>query len=102
MGVGDEARPAVTRPGDVDHVHVARVDDAIEMNVEEVEPRRRPPMPEEPGLGVIEPERLAEQRIVEQIDLPDRQIVGGAPPVVHAAQEVGRESLVVHLGDSIA
>jgi hypothetical protein len=35
-----------------------------------------------PRLYVLELERLLEQRIVEQIDLSDGEIVGGPPPGV--------------------
>ena len=43
-----------------------------------------------------ERERLAKQRIVEQINLADREVIRGAPVRVHAAQFVRRERLVVH------
>ena len=34
-------------------------------------------------------ERLAQQRVVEQVDLPDRQVVRGPPPLVDAGHGVG-------------
>ena len=63
----------------VDHVEVKLFDQAIEVCVDEVEAGRRAPMAEEPRLDVLLLERLAQQRVVEQIDLADGQIVGGAP-----------------------
>ena len=59
-------------PADVDHVEATRVDDAIEVHVDEIEAGRRPPMAEQPRLDVGPFQRPLEQRIVEQIDLADR------------------------------
>src|SRR5207302_1641134 len=40
------------------------------------------------GLHVLGLEGLSQQRIVEQVDLPDRQVVGRPPPGVDAGQLV--------------
>jgi hypothetical protein len=37
-------------------------------------------MPEQARLDVLRPERLAEQRVVEEVDLADREVVR-RPPV---------------------
>ena len=79
IGVGDQPRPAVAGAGDVDHVEVELLDQPVEMDVDEVQARRRAPMSEQPRLDVVLRQRRLEQRIVEQIDLPDRQIVRRAP-----------------------
>ena len=89
IGVRDQSRPAVTRTGDVDDAQIARFDDAIQMNVDEVQSGRRAPMAEEASLRVLERERLAQERIVEQVNLPDGKIVRRTPVRVHAAQLVG-------------
>src|SRR5439155_10852140 len=47
--------------------------------VDEVETRGRSPVPEEPRLHVLGAERLAQERVVEQVDLPDGEVVGRAP-----------------------
>jgi hypothetical protein len=39
-------------------------------------------VPEQPRLDVLEPQRLAQQRVVAQVDLADGEVVGGAPPGV--------------------
>jgi hypothetical protein len=39
-------------------------------------------MPEQPRLHVRGQERLAQQRVVQQIDLTDREVVGRPPPRV--------------------
>ena len=86
--VGDEPGAAVARAGDEDRVEVARDDHAVQVRVEEVEPGRRAPVAEQPRLDVLERQRLAQQRVVEQVDLADREVVGGAPPGVDAPQLV--------------
>ena len=49
------------------------------------------PMPEQTRLDVFELERGFEQRIVLQIDLPDREIIRGAPIRIHFFQQIGRQ-----------
>jgi hypothetical protein len=90
--VGDHARSAVARAAHIDGVEIALPDDAIQVHVDEVETRRRTPVPKQPRLDVFGGERLDEQRIVEQVDLTDRQVVGSPPIGVHAVQQVFRDS----------
>ena len=80
IGVGDQRRPAVAGTGDKDHVEVARPDQPVQVRVDEVQARRRAPMPEQPRLDVVTGERLPQKRVVVQIDLADRQEVR-CPPV---------------------
>ena len=86
IGVGDQRRAAVARADDVDHVQVILLDDPIEMHAEHVEARRRAPMAEQPRLDVLALERLFQQRIVEQINLADRQVVQGPPIGIQLVQ----------------
>ena len=64
---------------------------AVEVGVDEVQARRRAPVAEQARLDVLGLQRLAEQRIVEQIDLADGEIVGRAPVAVYEFElrEVG-------------
>ena len=95
--IRNEARAAVPRAGDVDHTQIARLDDAIEVDVDEVQAGRRSPVPEETRLGVLERERLAEERVVEQVDLADGKIVRRPPPGVHFPELVlGEGSCLAH------
>src|SRR5438105_7457149 len=48
-------------------------------------------MPEQARLDVLELKRLFQERIVEQVDLPDRQVVRGAPPRIDQARFFGRQ-----------
>ena len=88
IGVGDERRSAVSGPGDVEHRQVVLPDDPIQVDVDEVETRRRAPVAEQPRLDVLARQRLLQQRIVVQIDLADRQIVGRPPVGVHFGELV--------------
>src|SRR5680860_1346635 len=62
-------------------------DGTVHVGVDEVEPRAGAPVAQEPRLDVLELEGLAQQRVVEQVDLSDGQVVGGAPVRVDASQE---------------
>ena len=91
--VRDHAGAAVPGAADVDHVEVVRLDDAIQVHVDEVQSRSRPPVAEQARLDVLDRQRLPEHRVVHQIDLAHRQIVGGAPVLVHQLQLLRREDL---------
>ena len=71
---------------DGNDVQIARDDHSVQVRVDEVQARRRAPMAEQPGLDVLEGQRLGEQRIVEQIDLPDAKVVRRTPPGMHTLQ----------------
>jgi hypothetical protein len=86
-----EGRPAMTRAGDVDHVEVALLDDPVQVHVDEILPRCRAPMPQQPPLDVRGLKRITQERIIEQIDLADREVVRGAPVGVHLQEQVGRK-----------
>jgi hypothetical protein len=66
------------------------LDDAVEVGVDEVQGRRRTAVAQERRLDVLQPERLA-QGVVQEIDLADGQVVGGAPVGVELAQQVRRQ-----------
>src|SRR5207244_4259519 len=75
-------RAAMAGTTDIEHADIKRADDAVEMGVDEVQTRRRAPMSKQARLDVLGPQWLAQQRIVEQVDLPDGEVVGGAPVAV--------------------
>jgi len=55
----------VAGAADVDRVQVARADRAVQVRVDEVEPRDGAEVPEQARLDVLGPERLAQERVVE-------------------------------------
>jgi hypothetical protein len=65
---------------DCEYIAVAGDNDSIQMRVDEIDAGSCTPVPEQPRLHVLERQRLAQQRIVEQIDLACRHVVGRAPP----------------------
>ena len=89
--VGHDAWTAVARTRDVDHVQVVRVDDAVQMGVDEVQPRRRAPVAEQARFDVRQGEPFLQQRIVVQIDLAHRQIVRRAPVGVYLVEQCRRQ-----------
>ncbi len=91
IGVAHDGRAAVPGAGDVDHVEVVFLDDPVQVRIDEVLPRRRAPVPEQHVLHVRERQRPLQQRVVVEIDLADRQIVGGAPVGVHPLEKVRSE-----------
>jgi hypothetical protein len=86
IGVGDDPRGAVARPGDVDRVEIMLFDGAVEMNVDEVQSGRGSPVPQQPRLDVFVPQGLLQERVVEEIDLTDGQIVSRPPIGVDFAE----------------
>ena len=92
--VGHESRAAMAGAGHVEHLQPALPDRPVAVRIDEIEPRRRPPVPEQPRLHVLEAQRLAQQRVVEQVDLTDREVVRRTPVGVQrlalAGGKVGR------------
>ena len=89
--VRDQGGPAVAGASDEDNVQVQFLDESIEMHVDEVETGRRSPVTQKSRLHVLGAEWLAEQRVVVEINLPHRKIVGRPPISVHFAQFFTRE-----------
>ena len=77
--VRDHRRPAVTGAGEKNYVRVALSDQAIQMHVDEAQTWRRSPVPEEPRLHVRGREGLAKERVRQEIDLPDGQVICSTP-----------------------
>jgi hypothetical protein len=88
VGVGNQPRPAVAGAGDEDRVEVVQPDRPVHVGVDEVETRRGPPVAQQPRFYVLEAQRLAQQRVVQQVDLADGEVVRRAPPGVDSARLV--------------
>ncbi len=86
--VRDKRRSAVARAGHVDRVEVVLLDEPVQVDVNEVQPRRRAPMPEQARLDVLDLQRLAHERVRHEVDLADVQVIRRAPPGVHLVEEV--------------
>jgi hypothetical protein len=55
-------------------------DQASGVRPDQVQPRCGAPVPEQPRLHVLGEERLAQQGVVKQVDLPDGEVVRRTPP----------------------
>ena len=91
IGVGHQTRSAVPRPDNVDHAEVVLDDQPVQVDVQEIEARRRAPVPQQPRLDVRHRQRDFEQRVLPQVDLTDGQIVRRPPVGIHARHQVGRQ-----------
>ena len=67
----------MTGTDDIDHVQIVFFDQPVQVDINEIQPGRGAPMPEQTRLDVFELERGFEQGIVLQIDLPDREVICG-------------------------
>jgi hypothetical protein len=79
IGVGHQPRTAVAGSGHVERIEVPVFDRSIHVCVQQVEPWRGAPVAQETGFDVLGQERFTQQRIVEQVDLPHRQVVRSPP-----------------------
>src|ERR1700730_15617203 len=94
--VGYDSGPAVAGAGDVNHVEVVFLDDPVEVHVNEVLPGGCAPVSQQHVLHIRERQRPLQQRVVVQINLADRQIVGGAPVGIHPVEQFRRECAGCH------
>src|SRR6185369_1282039 len=76
---------------DEDRLEVPLVDRAIHVRVDEVQSGRRAPVSEEPWLHMLRAQRLAQKRVVEKVDLTDREVIRGSPVRVDATQLLARQ-----------
>jgi hypothetical protein len=91
VGVGHQGGATVPGARDVDHVQVALPYHPVQVDVDEVQARRGAPVAEQARLDVLPGERLLQEGIGVEVDLTHRQVVGGPPVGVDAAQLVGGE-----------
>src|SRR3954468_14374142 len=86
IAVRHQPRTAMTGTDDVDHVQVALLYEPIQVNIDEIKAGRGAPMSEQTGFDVLALKRTLQQWIVLQIDLPDAEVVRGAPIRIHFRQ----------------
>ena len=74
-------------------------------HVDEVLPGRRAPVADDEWLDVRQRQRLAQERVVVEVDLANRQVVGGAPIGIDEMQFARhhrvRASSIVDLSDRV-
>src|SRR5215217_1011067 len=89
--VRQDGRTAVTRTRQVDGVQVMHPDEAVDVDVDEAETRRGPPVPQEARLYVRRIQRLAQEGVGLQVDLAYCQVVCGLPVAMHPTEQIVRE-----------
>ena len=89
VGVRHDPRATVAWTGHVNRVQATPADRAVQVRVDQVQARGRAEVAEQPWLHVLRLERLAQERVVEKVDLSDREVVGGPPVRVDPAQLLG-------------
>jgi hypothetical protein len=67
-------------------IGIAFSDNPAEVGIDEVEAGARTPMADQSRLRVFRSEGLADQSIVEQVDLSNGQIVGRSPVDIQSRQ----------------
>ena len=90
-GVRERRGAAVARADHVHHVQAVGDDRPVEVRPEEVQPGRGAPVAEQPRLDVLRPQRLGQHRVGHQVDLPDGQVVRGAPVPVEGLELIAGE-----------
>ena len=88
VGVCHQSRPAVPWPGDINHIEIVTLDDPVKVRVDEVQARSRSPVPEQARLDMLPLQRLAQERVVQQVNLSDGEIVGRTPVGIGFSQFV--------------
>jgi len=66
-----ERRAAVTGTSDIEHIQVILLDDPVQVNINEILARCRTPVPDHKRFHMRQFERLFQQRIVVEVELPD-------------------------------
>jgi hypothetical protein len=94
-GVGDRGGATMAGTDDVHGVEIALSYHPAHVRIDEIQPRRRPPVAQKPRLDLLPAQAVAQQGIVEQIDLSDGEIVGRSPIGVDRLGLGGRERLLV-------
>src|SRR5260370_27484370 len=95
INLRNDRRPTMPRSRYIDDARVVILDEPVQMYIDKILPGRRSPMPKQARLDMLRAKRLPKQRIVPQINLPDRQVVGRAPIRVEEAVVVVR-MVVLH------
>ena len=91
IDVGQHGRSAVPRPGQKDGVDILFFDQTVHLDVDQAQAGGGAPVAEQAWLDLLRAQRLAQQRVRLQVDLPDRQVIGRVPVAQEAIEELGRK-----------
>src|SRR5262249_33401576 len=85
------ARRTVARAGQKNGIEVILVNQAVEVDVSEAQPRTGSPVPQQALFDVLRLQGLAEQRIGAQIDHAASQIIASSPVPINQAELLTRQ-----------
>jgi hypothetical protein len=77
--------------GNVDHVKVPPLDDPVEVDIDEIQSWCCAPVTQQPRLDVLTLQRVFEERVVKEVNLADREVVGGPPPAIDLSKQLEGE-----------
>ena len=102
LGVGtvevclsDQGRTAVARPRDEQHIEAVLANQPVQMGIDEVEPRGRPPVAQQPRFDIGQGQGPGQQGIALQIDLANGEVVR-RPPIGVQAFELFSTGEITH------
>jgi hypothetical protein len=79
IGVGYDSRSSMSWTDDVHHVCPMHADEAIQVNVDEIQPGRCTKVSEEPWFDVLNCQGPFKQRIIFEVDSANGKVIGCAP-----------------------
>ena len=83
IGIGDEEVAAVAGTGKKDEVEVKLLDDAVEVDIDEVLSGNGTPVADDLLLDLIARQRFPEKRVLQHVELCRREVVRRAPVSIH-------------------
>ena len=84
--LGHHGVAAVTGAGQIDHIQIVLVDDAVQMGINKVLSGNGTPVTDDLLFDVFGLEGFLQQWVVQQVQLTGRQKVGSTPPGVQLLQ----------------
>src|SRR5215469_1839226 len=90
--VRNHSRTTMARARYVDDVQAILLNEAVEVHIDEIQTGSSTEVPEQAWLDVLFAQRFAQERILVEINLSHRQVVGGSPIRIHLAKFFGAKS----------
>jgi len=91
IGMGDKRGSTVTRADDEDGIELMLPDQPVHLDVDHVQTRRSPPVPEQARFDMLWLQGLPQQRILLQVDLANGEVIGRIPVAQHPVELVRSE-----------
>ncbi len=99
--IGNVEIAAVSGTGEQNQVQIIPLDDTVQVDKYEILPRHRAPVAHDLFLDHVQGQRLAQQRVLQQVQLAGGEIVGRTEPFVHALQQFLRDRAFFRAKDSV-